>query len=354
MSRRRLVAGRDEFPLGIGCRPLGGPACNRGRAAGWAAADDGDLVDGLLQAQALGVTVFDTSDVYGFGHSQRLLGRMLAQVPRESVRLTCAVGAFQGTGLSGYSALTLHGQIQQSLENLGTDYLDVLTLQHHDFGPRDRYLNETLETLQALRDLGAVKALGMITPHRSATSIEAPARAEGAARFAYLFQRVRPDVLSTTYDPLSPDLHDDQSNKDVFGFSGRHEAATLVCQPLAMGLLTGKYGPESVFKAGDVRTAIPASVLDVLHRGLQPLRDRFGTAPQELVRVALHHTLRRCPDAVVLTGFTSLKQVTANLRGLGDELSDGEYAFAHSVYQELGQRLRALGHRVTRPPSIHS
>ncbi|MFF3248766.1 aldo/keto reductase [Streptomyces sp. NPDC002870] len=172
--------------------------------------DDDRAVDALLRAHGLGGTVYDTSDIYGLGHSQRLLGRMLAQVPRESVRITCKVGAFKGTGVNAYSSLNLHGQVEQSMENLRVDYLDVLTLHHTDFGPRDRYLEEALETLQALRDLGSVKAIGMQGPTRLVTDQAASASCvsnrESAARFAFLFQRIRPEVICTPFNPLSREL----------------------------------------------------------------------------------------------------------------------------------------------------
>ncbi|WP_443068566.1 aldo/keto reductase [Streptomyces sp. NBC_01267] len=53
---------------------------NQGHAAGWAPVADDNAVDALLSTHAQGATVYDTSDVYGLGHSLRLLGRILAQV----------------------------------------------------------------------------------------------------------------------------------------------------------------------------------------------------------------------------------------------------------------------------------
>ncbi|WP_442815350.1 aldo/keto reductase [Streptomyces sp. NBC_01766] len=86
-----------------------------------------------------GATVYDTSDVYGLGHSLRLLGRILAQVPVRKF------GSRARSGPSEVSALTplnLHSQAEQSLENLGVEYLGLLTLNHTDFGPHDCYLED--------------------------------------------------------------------------------------------------------------------------------------------------------------------------------------------------------------------
>ncbi|WP_329453370.1 aldo/keto reductase (plasmid) [Streptomyces sp. NBC_01724] len=318
---------------------------------------DDSAVEALLSAHALGATVYDTSDTYGLGHSQRLLGRMLAQVPRESVRITCTVGAFKGTGLNAYSSLTLHGQVEQSLENLGVNCLDVLTLHHTDFGPRDRYLEEALETLQALREMGSIKAVGLRGPNRLVAD---PAAAcgdrESAARFAYLFQRLGPDVICTPFNalipPPAPETVDGEDDEDIFSFARRHRVTTMIFKPLAQGLLTGAYAPGTVFGPGDVRSGITAPVLEAVKEGLQPLRDRFGSAPRDLVRVALRYCLNRCPDSIVLTGFTSSQQVTSNYEGLSSELSDEDYAFADSAYGALRRALEVLGRLRSREAAV--
>jgi methylglyoxal reductase len=320
--------------------------------------DDDSAVDGLLRARAEGATVFDTSDVYGLGHSQRLLGRMLAQVPRESVRITCTVGAFRGTGVNAYSFLNLQGQVEQSLENLGVEWLDVLTLHHTDFGPRDEYLKEARETLEALRDLERVKALGMRAPNRLVASTAALGDRDqvSAARFAFLVQQLGPEVISTSFNPLSwppeAEAADGQGDEDIFSFARRHGLATMIYKPLGQGILTGKYLPDMAFSTGDVRSRVTAPVLDAVQRGLQPLRDRFGSAPQDLAGVALRYCLKHCPDSIVLTGFTSSQQVTSNYECLKTELSDQDYDFVGTVYAALRAEVADLGRLHSRGASV--
>ncbi|MFB7919431.1 aldo/keto reductase [Streptomyces sp. NPDC056061] len=349
LPRRRLVAGWDEHPLGAGCRPIGGPATNLGRAAGWAAVDDARAVDALLQAHAEGATVFDTADAFGLGHSQRLLGRMLAQVPRASVRITSTVGAFRGTGVNAYRSLNLHSQVEQSLENLGVESLDVLTLHHVDFGPRDEFLQEARETLEALRDLGRVKTLGIRAPHRLAVSVRPCDRRRGSAtRFTFLVQQFDPKVIVTSFSPLSqlpaPGREaGDCGEEDAFDFARRHGVATVVTEPLGLGPLTGEHRPGTVFGPGDVRSHLTAPVLAAVERGLQPLRKRFGSTAHDLVRVALHYCLRRCPDSIVLAGFTSPQQVAANYQGLRPELSEADHEFVDAAFAALRAELEETG-----------
>ncbi|WP_280922799.1 aldo/keto reductase [Streptomyces sp. MZ04] len=349
LPQRRLVAEWDEHPLGVGCRPIGGPATNLGHATGWAPVNDDCAVDALLRAREEGATVFDTSDVYGLGHSQRLLGRMLAQVPRKSISITSTVGAFRGTSVNAYSSLHLHAQVEQSLENLGVESLDVLTLHHTDFGPRDQYLEEARETLEALRDLGRVKALGMRAPTRLAASTAASGdhNQVSAARFAFLVAQFGPKVITTPFNPLiqppESEAADSEEDEDIFSFARRHGVATMIYEPLGQGLLTGKYLPDTAFGSGDVRSRIAAPVLDAVQRGLQPLRDRFGPTPPDLARVALHYCLKRCPDSIVLTGFTSSQQVAGNYQGLKTELNAPDCEFIDAAYAALRADLVELG-----------
>ncbi|MFF5488738.1 aldo/keto reductase [Streptomyces virginiae] len=312
--------------------------------------DDDCAVDALLRAREEGATVFDTADVYGLGNSQRLLGRMLAQVPRESISITSTVGAFRGTSVHAYRSLNLHGQVEQSLENLGVESLDVLTLHHTDFGPRDQYLQEARETLEALRSLGRVKALGMRAPNRLAAGAETSGDRHqvSAARFAFLVQQFDPKVITTPFSPLSQPLPehgpaDSEEDEDIFGFARRHGVTTMITEPLGLGLLTGKHLPGTAFGPGDVRSRITVPVLEAVQRGLQPLRDRFGSTPHDLARVALHYCLMRCPDSIVLAGFTSSHQVAVNYQGFRTGLSAQDYEFVDAAYAALRAELVEVG-----------
>ncbi|MFD7499403.1 aldo/keto reductase [Streptomyces sp. NPDC059832] len=190
----------------------------------------------------------------------------------------------------------------------------------------------------------------MRAPHRlvDGTAAAGDRSQMSAARFDFLVQQFRPEVITTTFNPLSqfPDIEaaEDEADEDIFSFARRHGIATMTCKPLAQGLLTGKYPQDTAFGPGDVRSRITAPVPEAVQRGLQPLRDRFGSAPQDLARVALHYCLKRCPDSIVLTGFTSSQQVAANYEGLEIELSEPDCEFVNSAYAAVRAELVELGH----------
>ena len=340
LEQRRLgSSGLEVSVLGVGCWAIGGPGVNLGLPMGWSTAEDDAALRGLLRAFELGATLFDTADVYGQGHSERLLGCFLRQVRREQVVVCSKVGYFRGTAANAYQPLHLRHQLEQTLENLGTDYLDVYFLHNFDFGPDDAYLPAAIERMRSFQSAGLVRAVGMRGPHRLATerlSTPKAARRDKQARFREVFALVRPEVLAVRYNLLTPDL-DPGGPGDVFPFAARHGAGVLVNKPLGQGLLTGKYDPirPPAFRPGDHRLRkrwfAPAG-LAMVHEGLAPLRQRFGARPADLVRVALRYCLQRADGAAVLVGFTTPEQVEMNLTCLGAPLTDDELAFVAAAW----------------------
>jgi methylglyoxal reductase len=351
LERRQLgSSGLEASALGVGCWAIGGPAVNLDLPMGWSTADDTAALEGLARAFELGATLFDTADVYGLGHSERLLGRFLRQVPREQVMVASKVGYFRGTATNAYQPLHLRHQLEQTLENLGTDYLDVYFLHNFDFGPDDAYLPAAIEQMRGFQQAGLIRAVGMRGPHRLATErLTTPKgeRGDKHARFRKVFGLVRPEVLAVRYNLLTPDPEPGGPG-DIFAFAARHGAGVLVNKPLAQGLLTGKYQPARPpsFGPGDHRLRkrwFTSQALAVIQEGLAPLRERFGPRPQDLVRVALRSCLQRAEGAAVLVGFTTPDQVTMNLTCLDAPLTADELAFLRAAMAKLRARLDAAG-----------
>ena len=192
----RRVLGRSGIEVsavGMGCWPIGGPDHNLGMPMGWAPVDEATAVAGLQRAFQLGANLFDTADVYGHGRSERLLGRLVAQVPRNAIVLTSKVGYFAGTAPHGYHPRHLCNQLEQSLDNLGVEHLDMYFLHHLDFGPDDRYLDGAVEVMRGFKADGLITAIGMRGPHRFALdrlTTEPELRGDKVARFRALFDRI--------------------------------------------------------------------------------------------------------------------------------------------------------------------
>lgn len=330
---RRILPGlnREVSVLGAGCWPLGGPATNNGVPIGWDDVDPDTAYAALVQAHELGITLFDTADVYGLGRSERLLGRLVRDVGRDVLVVSSKVGYFAGTGRHPYHPRQMRHQLATTLDNLGTDHLDVYFLHSTDFGEHDQYLTGAVNLLRDWRDQGLIRAVGMRAPHTFAEQWAHQDRADAAdtSRFLRLFHTVRPDVLTARYNLLSPLYGPDQT--DIFDFARRHQVGVLVKQALGQGLLIGTHRATVPrrFSAADHRHGDPRFAPDALLRladHLEPLRDRYGTTPTALIRVALRYALQRTPDSIVLVGFRDPEQIHTDVTCLGDPLTDDEIA----------------------------
>jgi aryl-alcohol dehydrogenase-like predicted oxidoreductase len=142
LTPRRLSSDLTVHPLGAGCWAIGGPTVNEGSPVGWSTADNGRSLEGLRRAVAHGANLFDTADVYGHGDSERLLKQLLREFPREELSISSKVGWVRGTAPHAYAGPKLYHQFLQTLDNLGTEYLDVYFLHTLDFGDDDRYLGD--------------------------------------------------------------------------------------------------------------------------------------------------------------------------------------------------------------------
>lgn len=349
LTARTLAGGLTVHPVGVGCWAIGGPDHNLGLPMGWSTADDRASLAGLELAYTLGANLFDTADVYGHGHSERLLGHLVDQVDRDSLVLSSKVGYFAGTAAHAYLPSAMRRQLETSLENLRTDRLDIYFFHTSEFGPDDRYLDDAIAQMRDFQRQGLVRCVGMRGPHRYAPHrLTQPrsARPDKHARFRALFDRVRPDFLAVRHNPLTPPAP--AGEQDIFTLAADHRTSILINKPLGQGLLTGKYDPRRPPRFGDgdhrqrKRWYTP-DALAVIDRGLAPLRDRFGPSTQDLARVVLAYSLQRADNAAVLVGFTTPDQIRENLTALDTPLSADDLTFVRATLGQLQQDLDAAG-----------
>ncbi|MGH3718889.1 MAG: aldo/keto reductase [Pseudonocardiaceae bacterium] len=329
---RRVLSGLDAevSAIGAGCWTIGGPATNRGVPIGWDHVDPDAAYAGLVRAYELGITLYDTADVYGLGHSERLLGRLLRIADRSSVVVASKVGYFAGTACHPYHPTQIRCQFATTLSNLGTSHLDIYFLHSTDFGDNDQYLPHAINVMRQLRKQGLIRAIGMRAPHTFAEqwATGGGPHATETARWLHLFHAIRPNVVTVRYNLLSPLYHARET--DIFDFARRHHVGVLIKQVFAQGLLLRRPAdPLPAFSAADHRSRDPQfqpRALAVLDTRLAPIRARFGDNPTELARIALRYALQHAPDAAVLVGFRNSGQIHTTLTCLGDPLREDETA----------------------------
>ncbi len=219
-------SGIEVTEIGMGLWAAGGDA--------WGPTDDKAVLDAIDYALDAGVNFFDTSDVYGSGHSEELLGQAM-RGRRERFVVASKIG-WQGfdraRDRSAYdSAAKLIAGVESNLRRLQTDYIDVMQ-SHIDH--RDPTMEVFLEGFQRLQEQGKIRAYGVST-----------------SDFDYLKQFNHDGRCATLQIDYS--ILNRTPEEAIFPYCQEHNVGVIVRGALAMGILTGKFSTETQFAAGDFR-----------------------------------------------------------------------------------------------------
>ena len=156
-------SGIEVSPMGMGCWAIGGPLTMQGMNLGWGNVDDAESKRALQKAYEMGVNFFDTADVYGGGHSEKLIGEVLSK-HREKIVLATKFGmSFEGraaTGLDG-STVYMEKAVEASLKRLKTDYIDLYQFHIADFPHEDAL--KTRDALEKLVETGKIRGYAWST-----------------------------------------------------------------------------------------------------------------------------------------------------------------------------------------------
>lgn len=300
---------------------------------------DARLLDGLRRALEAssdgdGVHLFDTADSHRYGHAERLVGKALKGYRGHRVQVASKVGGLQGSAPHPYAGPRVRHQLEQTLENLYLDELALYTLESYDFGPGDRYLDPVIEQMQALRDLGQIRAIGLRGP-----GFRSPERS--TRRFLDLFDRICPDVVWTQASGLLP-LADLGDGENLGSFAVRRGVGLVIASPLAHGVLAGDRADRAL-AAWAGAAAGRRAVASAITHGLAELASRFGPSPDALARVALRSILQRAQNAVVVVGVGDELRHRHDIGLLGRPLSEQELAAADEVFFRMRSALLLPG-----------
>lgn len=197
----------------------------------WTDIDDNESRKAILAAFDSGITTFDTAEVYGNGHSERILGQALADIRRETVIATKV-----------FSNHLKYKQVisacERSLRNLKTDYIDLYQIHWPpgSFGHVAVPMEEIFTALNELVKQGKIRALGVSNFNRQ--------QMEEAAQYG--------DIVSLQ-PPYS--LFWRHVEAEAAPYCRENDMSILAYSSMAQGLLTGKFGPDHQFKKGDHRSS---------------------------------------------------------------------------------------------------
>ncbi len=325
-STRRLGrSGLTVSALGMGCWAIGGAMSVDGRPGGYAGTDDEESRAAIRTAVEHGVTLFDTADAYGAGHSERLLGEVLHDRPDILIATkfgnTIDESARRLTGVD-VSPDYVRRALVASLRRLRRDQIDLYQLHTSDVTPAQA--DELIAVLEECVEAGTVRWWGVSTddPGRAALFARAP---------------------HCTAMQTQLNVFDD--NQPMLELCAEYDLGVLCRSPLAMGLLGGRYDAASILPADDVRgrwrpewlrwfadgRPDPAFMAD-----LEKVRGQLASDGRSLAQGALGWIWAHDERAVPLPGFRNRQQVDDN----SGALRYGALSVAHyeAIEAALGRR----------------
>src|SRR5580704_386234 len=238
-------------PVAIGTWAIGGWM--------WGGTDEAESVATIRTAFEHGINIVDTAPVYGFGRSEEIVGKALAEGRLRSEVLIATKAGLQWDGgkvSRNASRARLMQEVEDSLRRLRTDYIDIYQVHWPD--PLVT-IEETAEAMRTLLEQGKIRAIGV--SNFSVIQMER-------------FRRVAPlHVLQPPYN-----LFERGIETDILPYCRKNRIATFGYGALCRGLLSGGMQPNSKFVGDDLRRTDP--------KFQQPRFARYLAAVEGLDRLA--------------------------------------------------------------------
>jgi 1-deoxyxylulose-5-phosphate synthase len=319
MELTRLGAsGLKISRLALGCMSYGDPTTER--AHEWALADD-DAQAFFRQAIELGITFWDTANVYQAGTSEEVVGRAIERYSRrENIVLATKVHGrmHDGPGGSGLSRKAILEQIDASLTRLGTDYVDLY--QIHRFDP-DTPVEETMEALHDIVKAGKVRYLGASSMYAwQFAKLQHAADLGGWTRFV---------SMQNQYNLLRR-----QDERELMAMCADTGVGLVPYSPQGKGRLARPWGEQSTRSTVDhVVQAFDSPLDEPVVNAVQKLADAHGVS---MAQIALAWVLRNPAVSAPIVGATKPHHLTEAVAALDIHLTDDEAAALEQPYVEYG------------------
>jgi aryl-alcohol dehydrogenase-like predicted oxidoreductase len=301
------TTGLEITRIGFGAWAIGGG----GWEFGWGPQEDEESIASIHRALEQGINWIDTAAAYGFGHSERIVGRALEGLAERPYVFT------KGSLLEGPGRRVVHNlrrdslmrEAEASLQRLGVDAIDLYQIHWPDPAPD---IEEGWSALAELKDRGLVRHIGV-----SNFGVEQLRRIEQIAPV---------ETLQPPYSLVAREIED-----EVLPFAERTGIGVIVYSPMGSGLLTGTMTrerieslPDDDWRKHDARFQEPqlSRHLALVER-LKVVAERYDTSPGA---VAAAWTLSNPGVDGAIVGFRRPDQVDPLLAAAGLELTGEDLA----------------------------
>lgn len=292
--------GREVSAVGFGTWNISGQ---------WKNSDDAEAIRAVRAALDVGITLFDTAPIYGFGRAEEVLGKAL-QGRRDEAFIASKCGLVWSRGSkrkvrNDLSPASLKGEIDQVLTRLRTDRVDLWQIHW----PNDDYpLDETVGALEELRSVGKILAYGAC--NFSSSRMDAALRYGSPVSHQGLYNLLERNPSG--YHGVELEY---RSEEEILPQVRELGLAFFPYSPLMQGLLSGKIRSAEYFKEKDVRNGnakLKGERLEAHLKAVEeliPLADEAGVS---LAQLSIAWLLGKQEISSVIAGARTEEQIKAN------------------------------------------
>lgn len=295
MLYRKLGTSKLEVSeIGFGCWAIGGWM--------WGTADDKESTKAIQAALDLGINFFDTADIYGHGHSEKILADALGKKRKEVVIATKGGAYFENKKICvNLSAEYIKKAVDSSLKHLRTDYIDIYQPHWPD---TNTPLEETFRALNECVAQGKIRYIGVSNFNLNQLS--------ESMKYSKIISHQPPlNFLKRDYEVA------------VIPYCYKENIGVVTCSPLAKGLLTGKYNPDASL-SDMTRSSDPLFRGDTFKRSLaivERLKKMAAESHKTVAQLAIAWVLSHPAISSAICGARNHHQVKENVGAVGWQLS---------------------------------
>jgi aryl-alcohol dehydrogenase-like predicted oxidoreductase len=325
-------SGIEVSAIGMGCWAIGGPFTGFGKMPlGWGEVDDKESSMALQKAYDKGINFFDTADVYGAGHSERLIGKVFRDLRDKIVIATKFGMVFNEEKRDAVSfdagPMYVRKAVEDSLNRLNTDYIDLYQLHIKDYDTEKAL--ETRDTLEDLVKEGKIRGYGWSTDDYER---------------ALIFSRGDNCIA------IQQQLNIFVGNEKILKLCEENDLASVNRGPLGMGLLTGKFKENVKLPPNDVRMIVDSmqdpyymyfkegKPLPELLKKLEFIGEILRSGGRTLAQGALAWIWGKSDITIPIPGFKTSKQVADNVKALDfGPLTKGQMVEIEEIMHSKGE-----------------
>lgn len=284
--------------IGFGAWAIGGGAMIGNTSIGWGDADDTVSIKAIHAALDAGINFFDTADIYGLGHSEKLIGETIGNDRRVMVATKVGNVARNDQFTTDYSQEHILKACDESLKRLKRETIDYYQL--HSARVDHLQNGECIEAMEQLQRQGKIRYWGLslntFDPSPEAMLLMKRQAANG---FQLVLNILNQRALTVV----------EQASKNGYGIIAR--------MPLQFGLLTGKFDPGATFPLNDHRhNRLTKEVISISNEALMPVWELCKKYNLKKTQLALSYVLSYAGVSTIIPGIRTPEHVAQNTTGL--------------------------------------